>query len=140
MSSKTQSKQKGKIQPLKTVARFNASGSRNVHTPCKLQCWSSAQSASSGLFEPSASSVHYITGSLYAHVFPKMFRIPALDHSGRFICSVPPPCVLLSLDSRLETFVDGRFEFHGCKNLPRFFLVLEPKIIFLEKLETLQLH
>ena len=119
MSSKTQSKQRGKIQPLKTVARLNASSSRNVHTPCKLQRWSSVQSASSGLFEPSASSVHSLTGSLHASVFPRMLRIPALDHSGRFVCSVFPPCVLLSLDSRLEMFVDGRFEFHGSKNMPR---------------------
>ena len=100
MSSKTQSKQSGKIQPLKTVACLNASGSRNAHTPCRLQRRSSAQSASSGLFEPSASSVRGLTGTLYVHMFPKMLRIPDLNHSGRFVFSVSPPCVLLSLDSR----------------------------------------
>jgi len=62
-----------------------------------------------------------IQGSLHAHVFPKMLRIPALNHSGRFVCSVSPLCVLLSLEARLEMFVDRRFEFHGCKNLQRFF-------------------
>jgi len=133
MSLKTQSKQSGKIQPLKTVARLNASGSRNVHTPCKLQRRSSAQSASSGLFEPSASSVHSLTGSLHAHVFPKMLRIPALDHSGRFVCAVSPPCVLLSLDSRLEMFVDGRFEFHSSKNLQRNFWFWSQKSFFFGK-------
>ena len=106
MSSETQSKQRGKIQPLKTVELSEYQKDYyqiymyKPHTPCKLQRWSSAQSASSGLFDPSASSVHCLTGSLHAHVFPKMLRIPALDHSGRFVCSVSPPCVLLSLDSR----------------------------------------
>jgi len=85
------------------------------------------------LFEQSANSVHCLTGNLHAHVFPTMLRIPALDHSRRFVCSVSPPCVLLSLDLSLETFVDGRFEFHS-KKLLQFFLVLEPKIFFvLEK-------
>ena len=98
ISSKTQIQQRGKIQPLKTVElseyqkNYYQIYMYKPHTPCKLQRWSSAQSASSGLFDPSASSVHCLTGSLHAHVFPKMLRIPALHHSGRFVCSVSP-CV-----------------------------------------------
>jgi len=38
---------------------------------------------------------------------------------GRFDCSVSPPCVLVSLDLRLDMFVDGRSQFHDCKILPR---------------------
>jgi len=106
MSSETQSKQRGKIQPLKTVElseyqkKYYQIYMYKHHTPCKLQRWSSAQSASSGLFEQSASSVRGLTGTLYVHMFPKMLRIPDLNHSGRFVFSVSPPCVLLSLDSR----------------------------------------
>jgi len=44
--------------------------------------------------------LHCLTGSLQAHVFPKVHRVPALNHNGRFVCSLSPPCVLLSLDSR----------------------------------------
>ena len=57
------------------------------------QRWSSAESASSGLYELSASLVHCLTAILFTHLFPKMLRIPALHHSDRFVCSVSPACV-----------------------------------------------
>ena len=82
------------------IKKINQIYMSKPHTPCKLQRWSCAQSASSGLFDPSASSVQCHKGSLHAHVFPNILPIPALDHSGRFVCSISPPCVLLSLDSR----------------------------------------
>jgi len=86
----------------KVIIKFTCTNLRNVHTPCKVQRWRSAESASSGFFEPSASSVHCLSDGLHAHVFPKMLRIPALDHNDRFVCSVTvsPPCVLMSLVSR----------------------------------------
>ena len=79
------------------IIKFTCTNLRNVHTPCKVQRWRSAESASSGLFELSATSVHCLLDNLHVHVFPKMLRILALDHNGRFVCSVSPPCVLLSL-------------------------------------------
>ena len=62
-------------------ARVNASGSRNMHTPCNLQRWSSAQAASSGSVCRERHCKMCLICSLYAHAFPKMLRIPALDHT-----------------------------------------------------------
>ena len=62
-------------------ARVNTSGNRNVHTPCKLQRWSSDQSASWGRVCRQRHCKMCLTSSLYAHAFPKMLRTPALDHT-----------------------------------------------------------
>jgi len=94
----------------------------------------------SGLFEPSASSVNCLTGSLYAHVFPKMLRIPALDHNGRFVCSISPPCVLMSVDSRRGwkfSLTDG-LNSTVAKFCREFFGFGAKNRSFLEKKRTLQ--
>ena len=54
---------------------------RNMHTPCNLQRWSSAQAASSGSVCRERHCKMCLICSLYAHAFPKMLRIPALDHT-----------------------------------------------------------
>jgi len=98
-----------------------------VHTPCKLQRWSSAHSASSGPFEPSASSVPTVSDTakcasraacMYTR-FQKCFEFqPSITPNlcGGFVCSVSPSVCLLIRDVR-----GRRFDFHGCQICREFF-------------------
>jgi len=115
-----------------------------VHTPCKLQPWSSVQSASSGLYESSASSVPAVSDTVkcssrytrFQRCFDFQSSIMA-NLCGGFLFSAFPPCVLASLESRLKMFVDGRFKSHRYKFCSEIF-GLGANFFFGQKSHTLR--
>ena len=124
----------------KPSQRFSASGSRNVHKPCKLQQWSSAQSASSGLLELSESSVPVVSDNtkcasraacMHTHFQSFEFQPSIITNlRGGIVCSLRV-CLCLKVWNVRER----RFAFHGCKNLPRFFWFWTQKSFFLQKIQ-----